>query len=128
PVPTPQTNTPPPNPITTAPKPNISPPKPPPTAKATAPPATKPHVPLAELNSAIVSNISTRAGARPNTAGSRALPPNYKSVARKITMGIVAAPILIVTSYVLYERLVLGEERKLLGKTSTPAEPDQDVK
>ncbi|TVY89806.1 hypothetical protein LAWI1_G002974 [Lachnellula willkommii] len=122
PVSTPQTNTPPPNPT------NISPPKPPPAPKATAPSATKPHVPLASLNSEIVSNISTRAGARPNTAGSRALPPNYKMAARKVTMAIVAAPILIVTSYVLYERLVLGEERKLLVKPLPPVESEQAVK
>ncbi|TVY52124.1 hypothetical protein LCER1_G005115 [Lachnellula cervina] len=128
PAPTPQTTTPLPHPTATAAKPNISPPKPPPAPKATAPPTTKPHVPLASLNSEIVSNITTRAGARPNTAGSRALPANYKLAARKVTMAIVAAPILIVTSYVLYERLVLGEERKLLVKPLPPVESDQAVK
>jgi hypothetical protein len=78
-----------------------------PTASAKPPPskpAGKPHVPLAQLNSDIVSNITTRAGARPNTEGSKQLPQNYKAVSRKVTMAIVALPIAIVTSYVLYQR------------------------
>lgn len=76
-----------------------------------------PKIPLASLNSTIVDNISTRAGARPNTGSSKnQVPPNYKPVARKVTMAIVAMPIVIVTSWVLYQRLVLGEERKLLVK------------
>ncbi|KAH7327440.1 hypothetical protein BKA65DRAFT_510601 [Rhexocercosporidium sp. MPI-PUGE-AT-0058] len=96
---------------------------PPPPGKSTPPPPAQsvkptpkptPHVPIAELNSKIVSNITTRAGARPNTSGSQQLPKNYKPVARKVTMAIVALPILIVTSYVLYQRLVLGEEKKML--------------
>jgi hypothetical protein len=69
-------------------------------------PAAK--IPIASLNSQIVDNIATRAGARPNTAGSKSsLPPNYKPVARKVTMTIVAMPILLVTSWVLYERCEL---------------------
>ncbi|PMD28951.1 hypothetical protein L207DRAFT_642760 [Hyaloscypha variabilis F] len=84
------------------------------------PPAVKPipklHVPIAALNSEIVSNISTRAGARPNASQGNPLPKNYKSVANKVTMAIVAMPIAIVTSWVLYERLVLGEDRKHLVK------------
>jgi len=85
----------------TAPGPSSTPPstKPPPSK-----PAGKPHVPLAQLNSDIVSNITTRAGARPNTEGSKQLPKNYKTVSRKVTMAIVALPIAIVTSYVLYQR------------------------
>jgi len=63
-----------------------------------------------------VSNISTRAGARPNVGSGKPLPKNYKPIARKVTMAIVAMPIAIVTSYVLYQRLVLGEDRKLLVK------------
>ncbi|KAG4437807.1 hypothetical protein IFR05_006694 [Cadophora sp. M221] len=107
-------------------KPTARPPPPPSAAKPTpAPkPAPKPtptsppkaNIPLAQLNSTIVSNIATRAGARPNTSGSQQLPKNYKPVARKVTMTIVALPILIVTSYVLYQRLVLGEEKKMLVK------------
>jgi hypothetical protein len=100
----------------------------------TAKPTPKPHVPIAALNSEIVSNITTRAGARPNPTGGNSLPKNYKSVANKVTMAIVAMPIAIVTSWVLYERckvpslirekgnvlitgeVVLGEERKNLVK------------
>jgi len=77
---------------------------PPPSAKA----APKLHIPLAALNSEIVSNISTRAGARPNVGSGNPLPKNYKPVARKITMAIVAMPIAIVTSYVLYQRRKLS--------------------
>jgi hypothetical protein len=73
-----------------------SPPKPtPPTAK----------IPIAGLNKQIVGDIATRAGARPNTGGpGGALPKNYKSVANKVTMVIVALPVALVTSWVLYER------------------------
>ncbi|PMD17172.1 hypothetical protein NA56DRAFT_281167 [Hyaloscypha hepaticicola] len=106
---------PPPKPVPTPFKPaNITakPIPPPPSTK----PAPKPHVPIAALNSEIVSNITTRAGARPNPTSGNPLPKNYKSVANKVTMAIVAMPIAIVTSWVLYERLVLGEERKNLVK------------
>ncbi|RKF53436.1 hypothetical protein OnM2_105008 [Erysiphe neolycopersici] len=45
---------------------------------------------------------------------SKPLPPNYKSTKRKVTMAIVALPIVFVTSWVLFERLWLGKERKEL--------------
>lgn len=80
-----------------APLPLKSPPPPP-----TAAPAPKP--PIAALNSAIVNNIATRAGAKPVTRSSKALPPNYKSSARKVTMVIVALPLLVFSSYGLYQR------------------------
>ncbi|KAL3425535.1 hypothetical protein PVAG01_02326 [Phlyctema vagabunda] len=83
-------------------------------SKATPPGAPGPRIPIAAMNSAIVSDISSRAGARPNASASNKLPPNYKSAARKVTVAIVAMPILLVTSYILYQRLVLGEERKRL--------------
>ncbi|KAI9051771.1 hypothetical protein LZ554_004038 [Drepanopeziza brunnea f. sp. 'monogermtubi'] len=103
-----------PAPVNPPPPVDMSPPPP-------AAPASKADVPLRELNSAIVSDISTRAGARPNTSsGSRALPKNYKPVARKVSAAIVAMPILIVTSYVLYQRLVLGQEKKLLVPPPPP--------
>ncbi|EPE26740.1 hypothetical protein GLAREA_02654 [Glarea lozoyensis ATCC 20868] len=95
--------------------PRMSPPsnsKPPPNAKPK--PIPKPHIPIAGLNKEIVSNITARAGARPRPAGNSGLPPSYNNVARKVTMAIVAAPIAIVTSYVLYQRLVLKEEQKYL--------------
>ena len=50
------------------------------------------------------------------------LHPKYKSVARRVTLVMVAAPIAIVTSWVLWERIVMGQERKKLGKPSKPAE------
>lgn len=76
----------------------------PPRSSSKSTPAVKSEVPLKSLNSEIVSNITTRAGARPSSGGNKSLPPNYKPVARRITMAIVAAPIAIVTSYVLYQR------------------------
>jgi hypothetical protein len=87
------------------------PPQPPPQAtppKSPHPASAKPihsppgKLPLAEMNRQIVSEISARAGARP--AAANQLPKNYKSVARKVTLAIVAMPIAIVTSWVLYER------------------------
>jgi hypothetical protein len=95
-TPSASTNTPPP----------YSEPIPPPKPTKIPPAASKApqKIPFAAMNSEIVSNISTRAGARPNAGPSGKLPPNYKSTARKYTAAIVAMPILIVTSYVLYER------------------------
>ncbi|KAL5353169.1 hypothetical protein ACLOAV_001202 [Pseudogymnoascus australis] len=87
------------------------PPKP---APPTKPPA--PKIPLGALNATIVDNISKPAGARPSAGGQQQLPKGYKPVARKVTMVIVALPIAIVTSYVLWQRLVLGEEQKVLVK------------
>ncbi|KUJ09622.1 uncharacterized protein LY89DRAFT_690085 [Mollisia scopiformis] len=99
-------------------KPAASPPPPPPK------PTSKPHIPIAALNSEIVSNISTRAGARPNTSGSKDLPKNYQSVARKVRNTIVALPILIGTSYILYQRFVLGEEQKQLIPVQPKESPE----
>lgn len=52
------------------------------------------------------------------------LPPNYGSTARRVTFAIVALPIAIVTSYVLFQRLVLGQEQKRL--VPRPQEPPLD--
>lgn len=140
-TPLPQAASPAPKSSPSKPTPSPSPSKPAPPASKPTPLNPKPHIPLAQINSEIVSNITTRAGARPNTAGSKQLPPNYKSVSRKVTMAIVAMPIIIVTSYVLYQRrkyfhdslrvnlahdqtVVLGEERKLLVEPiPAPMEP-----
>ncbi|KAA8569982.1 hypothetical protein MFRU_005g01390 [Monilinia fructicola] len=72
-------------------------------------------VPLKSLNQSITSRLTVPAGARPSLGGGeRPLPSNYQSVARRVTMTIVALPILLVTSWVLWDRLVLGEQRKSL--------------
>ncbi|KAG9239896.1 hypothetical protein BJ878DRAFT_529775 [Calycina marina] len=76
----------------------------------TAPKAPAAKVPFTDLNKSIVNNISTREGARPSTIG-KLLPSNYKSSARKLTMVMVAIPILIFSSYGLYQR---SDEVKLL--------------
>lgn len=39
----------------------------------------------------------------------------------------VAAPVLIVTSYVLFQRLVLGQERRRLGTKNIPASVSADA-
>jgi hypothetical protein len=74
--------------------------------KATAPPtAPLRQIPIAGLNKQIVGDIANRAGARPNAGGAgNPLPKNYKSVANKVTLAIVAMPVALVTSWVLYER------------------------
>ncbi|OTA94982.1 hypothetical protein M434DRAFT_29356 [Hypoxylon sp. CO27-5] len=42
--------------------------------------------------------------------------PEYKRAARKYTQLMVAMPILLVTSYLLFDRIVLGHEAKSLPK------------
>ncbi|KAH7048353.1 hypothetical protein B0J12DRAFT_113015 [Macrophomina phaseolina] len=57
------------------------------------------------------------------------LPAKYKPAARRVTLAMVAAPIAIVTSWVLYERLVLGRERKEISRLMPPlARAVEDVK
>ncbi|KAJ8058907.1 hypothetical protein OCU04_011893 [Sclerotinia nivalis] len=93
---------------------------PPPPSKSTPQPArakpTSPKsLPLKALNQSIISRLTTPAGARPSMGkGEKPLPGNYQSVARRVTMTIVALPILLVTSWVLWDRLVLGQQKKSL--------------
>lgn len=77
-----------------------------PSAKA-PPPTPKPparNVPLAAFNAKVVSGLTTPLGARPSAQKGQQLPPNYKPMARKVTLAIVALPVAIVTSYVLWQR------------------------
>ncbi|THV44011.1 hypothetical protein BGAL_0767g00020 [Botrytis galanthina] len=90
-------------------KPSQSQPKP----ARTAPKPTKSELPLKALNQSITSRLTTPSGAR-STGRGKPLPGNYQSVARRVTMTIVALPILFVTSWVLWDRLVLGQEKKSL--------------
>ncbi|KAF9629767.1 hypothetical protein BFW01_g10970 [Lasiodiplodia theobromae] len=46
------------------------------------------------------------------------LPLKYKPAARRVTLAMVAAPIAIVTSWALYDRLVLGKERKEMPRVA----------
>ncbi|KAF7918583.1 hypothetical protein EAE99_008777 [Botrytis elliptica] len=82
----------------------------------TATKTTKSELPLKALNQSITSRLTTPAGARSmgRGKGEKPLPGNYQSVARRVTMTIVALPILFVTSWVLWDRLVLGQEKKSL--------------
>ncbi|ESZ94827.1 hypothetical protein SBOR_4787 [Sclerotinia borealis F-4128] len=78
-------------------------------------PALSTSLPFKSLNQSITSRLTTPAGARASSApGAKPLPKNYQSVARRVTMTIVALPILFVTSWVLWDRLVLGEPKKSL--------------
>ncbi|OAA45868.1 hypothetical protein BBO_03509 [Beauveria brongniartii RCEF 3172] len=43
----------------------------------------------------------------------------YKSAARRWTLTMIALPILLVTSYYLFDRLALGHERKVLNREAT---------
>ncbi|KAB8337129.1 hypothetical protein FH972_021433 [Carpinus fangiana] len=71
-----------------------------------------PHSPA--LPSEEQYNNDSLSPANPYGGAGNRLPPNYNSTARRITLAMVAAPILVVTSYFLWRRLVLGEERKRL--------------
>ncbi|KAI5803736.1 hypothetical protein EDC01DRAFT_775220 [Geopyxis carbonaria] len=42
--------------------------------------------------------------------------PRYRAAEKNIRVAIVALPVAIVTSYVLYQRVIVGEERKVLGR------------
>ncbi|KAF7893920.1 hypothetical protein EAF00_007434 [Botryotinia globosa] len=79
----------------------------------TATKSSKSELPLKALNQSITSRLTTPSGARSMGRG-KPLPGNYQSVARRVTMTIVALPILFVTSWVLWDRLVLGQEKKSL--------------
>ncbi|KAH8586218.1 hypothetical protein B0O99DRAFT_678922 [Bisporella sp. PMI_857] len=87
-----------------------------------SPPKSAPKIPIAALNSKIVDNISTRAGARPNVPGSKPLPPNYNYVARRVTAIIIALPILIVSSYALWQQSPYS------SKSREIAEPNSKMK
>ncbi|KAI9879487.1 MAG: hypothetical protein M1830_008363 [Pleopsidium flavum] len=78
------------------------------------PSAPSPALSPASINAYAVSQLSSRPSRPPPKIGDGRLPEKYKPAARRITFVIVALPIAIVTSYVLYQRLVLGQERKRL--------------
>ncbi|KAF7853918.1 hypothetical protein EAF04_010584 [Stromatinia cepivora] len=87
----------------------------PPSPKSPPKPTRLQSLPLKALNQSITSRLTTPAGARPSMGkGEKPLPGNYQSVARRVTMTIVALPILLVTSWVLWDRLVLGQQKKSL--------------
>lgn len=61
-------------------------------------------IPLKALNQSITSQLTTPSGARPTGEGGKPLPVNYKAVARRLTLTIAALPVLLVTSWVLWDR------------------------
>ncbi|PSS15257.1 hypothetical protein M430DRAFT_29245 [Amorphotheca resinae ATCC 22711] len=96
--------------------------QPPPTPSNPSSSAAAAAAPAARKQPLLINDFPIRAkmrGRSPAQIPETPLPSNYKSVANKVTMVIVAMPILLVTSWVLYERLVLGEERKLLVQPTT---------
>jgi hypothetical protein len=94
------------NPINSIPQLTNTPPSqsPKPSAHTTSHNGTpKQQIPFKEMNAEIVSKISSAAGAKPGTSKGD-MGSKYKSAARRVTATIVALPILLVTSWVLYER------------------------
>ncbi|OCK83477.1 hypothetical protein K432DRAFT_423346 [Lepidopterella palustris CBS 459.81] len=109
------------------PKPRTPPPPPPPPAPA----PSKPSVPLPSTNSSAPAGTATTDIPNPNTSGTPGaktkpdgkLPPKYKPAARRVTAIMVALPIVIVTSYELYLRLIVGRERRAMPRR----EPQPDL-
>ncbi|MCJ1258985.1 hypothetical protein MMC24_006819 [Lignoscripta atroalba] len=128
PAPEPLTTTissfPPPPPPPAAAQPAAVPPPPQPTTPtSTSTPTSTPnpnpttHSPFpspTSLNAFAVSQLSGRPSRPTPRIYDGRLPDKYKPAARRITFVMVALPIAIVTSWVLWQRLVLGEERKRL--------------
>ncbi|MCJ1243871.1 hypothetical protein MMC30_001068 [Trapelia coarctata] len=91
---------------------------------AHAPPSTQPSNPQSspsafspkKLNAFAVDHLTARAhpSRPPPKINDGRVPDKYKPAARRITYAMVAMPIAIVTSYVLWNRLVMGQERKRL--------------
>ncbi|KAH8144432.1 uncharacterized protein LAJ45_11600 [Morchella importuna] len=54
------------------------------------------------------------------------LPSKYKPAERRVRVMIIALPIAIVTSWVLWNRLVKGEERKVLVRHASTTPPAMD--
>ncbi|MCJ1438863.1 hypothetical protein MMC27_008253 [Xylographa pallens] len=98
-------------------------PRSPPSSTHASAPKTS-HLSPSALNAFAVSTLSAQAHpSRPAPKiNDGSLPKNYKAAARRITLAMVAAPIAIVTSWVLWERLVMGQERKRLVR-----EPVEEV-
>ena len=94
------------NPLVPSDQPDIpaQPPSPPNSTHASAPKTS--HLSPSSLNAFAVSTLSARA--HPSRPAPKlkdgGLPKDYKAAARKITLAMVAAPIAIVTSWVLWER------------------------
>ncbi|KAA6407465.1 MAG: hypothetical protein FRX48_08708 [Lasallia pustulata] len=80
-------------------------------------PAAKASHPLpsaAQINAYAISHLTDRPLRRGGKLYDGRLPEKYKPAARRFTYAIVALPIALVTSYVVFQRLVLGQERKRL--------------
>lgn len=79
-----------------------------------------PHTPRDQLEDHHYTDSLSPANPYGGAGSGASPPPGYKSAARRITLAMVAAPIAIVTSYELYQRLVLGQEQKKLGRPDEP--------
>ncbi|KAM0335536.1 hypothetical protein ACHAQA_000584 [Verticillium albo-atrum] len=51
----------------------------------------------------------------------------YNSLTRRWTAGLIAMPVLLVTSYYLFDRLVLGHEKKVLRPADAPKKSEADA-
>ncbi|KAF8442754.1 hypothetical protein BGX38DRAFT_1201068 [Terfezia claveryi] len=59
----------------------------------------------------------------PRPLTSRDLPLKYKAAERRVRTVIIAVPIALMTSWVLWKRFVLGEKRKSLGAAPPQLSP-----
>ena len=55
------------------------------------------------------------------------LDPRYKTVAKRLTMAIAAAPVAIYLSYELVQRLFMGKEQKPFPMHKVKKVPEQDT-
>jgi hypothetical protein len=70
-------------------------------------------------SSSALANMARIGGARPFSPARQVY--KYKSQERKLTGVIVAIPFFLVTSYLLYKRIFLGDERKVLQRKAPEA-------
>ncbi|TQV96982.1 hypothetical protein IF1G_04222 [Cordyceps javanica] len=102
-----------------------------PTARRTTPPASSPRsggnlTPSAAAASATAAAAAAAARVRinaekeaPPKETAEAYKARYKSAARRWTSTIIALPILLVTSYYLFDRLALGHAPKVMNREVT---------
>ncbi|XWW92436.1 hypothetical protein V2A60_000359 [Cordyceps javanica] len=101
-----------------------------PTARRTTPPASSPRSGgnLTPSAAAAAATAAAAAAARVRINAEKEAPPKetaeaykarYKSAARRWTSTIIALPILLVTSYYLFDRLALGHAPKVMNREVT---------
>jgi hypothetical protein len=79
-----------------------------------APARRVPATPGQNATSGVNKPAGAEKGPIPTPLSYKELPSKYKPAERKVRAVIIALPVAIVTSWVLYERLFLGQEQKVL--------------